>query len=196
MNHLPNLTIWTHLVLCKDRPFPINCVCVHLAFLRVRMSISVCSCAVGKSSVERWFVPGVTMVNQRCKHYRTFSWKHHYFGQPTFHHCVHASRGSNMRYPIAETSFFATRLADEAFLLRVQRIKISALEDFSVPWPVPWPRRFALKTPKTPAKTPHEKMWNPKNTNKNTTRWPVGKYGKIICGTFLCGSILNLGGVW
>jgi len=50
----------------------------------------------------------------------------------------------------------ATRLADEAFLLRVQRIKISALEDFSVPWP----RRLASVTPKTP----HEKMWNPKNT--------------------------------
>ena len=184
---LPEGTIWTHLVLCKDRPFPIDCVCERASRLLEGTNEHqrvLLRCWKIIPLVERCFVPGVTMVNQFSKNYRTFSWKHHYFGEPTFHHCVHAS-GLEHEIPNRRHRG-ATRLGNEAFLLRVQRIKISALEDFS-----PLASKVCQKLPKR-----HIKKCGTRKTHKNTSNYQWENMGKSSVGHVFVWFDLKFGRVY
>ena len=154
--------IYMHItVLCTDRPFQSTlCVSVHLAFLRVRMSISVCSWAV---FLDLLMEPGVAMINQLCKKdAKTLQFDASGFLGPHLSACPNRCHGEK-RWEKP----WKTRLADEAFLLRVQRIKISAS--------------------KLSPKNKPDLTWNP-----TMTRFPMGKSSVEI----LWGLILKSRGLW
>lgn len=150
------------------------------------MSISVCSCAVGKSSpwwsdvlcqVLPWSI-NFPRITGPLAGSITIS------GSPRFT-IVFMLPGLEHEIPNRRHRG-ATRLGNEAFLLRVQRIKISALEDFS---PLAW--KVCQKLPKR-----HIKKCGTRKTHKNTSNYQWENMGKSSVGHVFVWFDLKFGRVY